>query len=273
MTVRTALTIAGSDPSGGAGIQGDLRTFAAFGVHGFSVLTSVIAQGSRGVRRVFPLDAEQVRAQLAVVLEDFTIDAVKLGALATEANVRVVADLLRGRSSATAATPLVIDPVITSSSGAALLDDDGVRGLVEGLFPYAALVTPNAPEIARLLEDAQPPKDADALSNAAHRLHARTGAAVLAKGGHLDGSPVDVLIDRDGHEHRFSQRRIDSPATRGTGCTLASAIAAGLAHGAPLRAAIEAALSFLHDALVAGVALGPGESPVAQLHRGAPPLR
>jgi hydroxymethylpyrimidine/phosphomethylpyrimidine kinase len=251
-----ALTIAGSDPSGGAGVQGDLRAFAAFGVHGTSVVTCITAQGTRGVRRVVPLDASLVAAQLDALLDDVRVDAVKTGALATTAIVKTVASRL-----ARVRAPLVIDPVLTSTSGAPLLEPRGVAVLVRALFPRAALVTPNVGEIARLL-DRDPPRDVRALRDAAIELRRSTGArAVLAKGGHLDGDAIDVLVDARG-VRVFASARVDTRCTHGTGCTLASAIAAGLAHGRSLRSSVRDAKDLVTHALQIARPLGPGRSPL-----------
>jgi hydroxymethylpyrimidine/phosphomethylpyrimidine kinase len=252
--VTIALTIAGSDPAGGAGIQGDLRTFAALSVHGASVITSVIAQATRGVREAWPLPAYQVRRQLEVVLEDLPITAAKTGVLATAENVRAVSEVL-----ATTAFPLIVDPVIASSSGARLLDDDGVRALLDRLMPRATLITPNAPEIGILL-GIPVPRGVDELARAAESLIARGAKAVLAKGGHLDGDPIDVLATD--HIEIFRGTRIETSCTRGTGCTLSSAVVAEIAHGLRLDHAVERARTFLRAAMTAAVPIGPGASPV-----------
>lgn len=257
MRPPTALTIAGSDPAGGAGIQGDLRAFAALGVHGLSTITSVIAQGTRGVRAAWPVEPERVRAQLEVLFEDVPIDAAKTGALATAAIVAVVADVLAARPD----VPLVVDPVIASSSGAPLLDARGLGVLLERLMPRAALITPNAPELAILLDEPAAPTDVDALVRAASRLRARGARAVLAKGGHLDGDPIDVLVD-DGGVRTFEAPRIETSCTRGTGCTLSAAIAAELAKGAALDDAIATARALLRAAMERASPIGPGASPL-----------
>jgi hydroxymethylpyrimidine/phosphomethylpyrimidine kinase len=258
-----ALTIAGSDPAGGAGIQGDLRTFAALSVHGASVITSVIAQGTRGVREAWPVEPARVRRQLEVVLEDLSIDAAKTGVLATAATIEAVAEVLSSTR-----FPLVIDPVIASSSGAALLDSEGVGALIDRLLPRGALITPNAPEIGLIL-GIEPPRDEDSLVRAAERLRTR-GTPVLAKGGHLDGDPVDVLVtDR---VQIFRGSRIDTTCTRGTGCTLSSAIVAELARGASLENAVATARVFLRAAMEGATPIGPGASPV-DVYAGARAVR
>lgn len=258
--IPIALSVAGSDPAGGAGIQGDLRAFAAVGVHGLSALTAIVAQGTRGVRATFPLPAAQVRAQLEAVLEDVRADAAKTGMLGTGAIVAEVVAVFAARPG----LPLVVDPVIRSSSGAALLDDPGVRLLRERLLPRATLVTPNCDELAALLEEPVAPRDPDALARAAERLRARGVSAVLAKGGHLDGAPVDVLVDAEG-TLSLPAERIATSCTRGTGCTLSAAITAHLARGEPLRSAVIAARSLLLRALADAAPIGEGASPTDPL--------
>jgi len=252
-----ALTIAGSDPAGGAGVQGDLRAFFARGVHGVSVLTAIIAQATRGVRAVWPVEPAQVRAQLEVLLEDVTPHAAKTGALATGAVAREIATVLEAR----ATLPLVVDPVLASSSGARLLDDVGLEVMRERLIPRSTLVTPNAPELAILLGEREVARDVDALIRGAERLRGMGAPAVLAKGGHLDGDPVDVLVDARG-VRTFGGARIVSTCTRGTGCTLSAAITADLARGEALEHAVERARALLRRAMELGEAIGPGESPL-----------
>lgn len=250
--MQVALTVAGSDPAGGAGIQGDLRTFAACGVHGLSAITAIIAQGTRGVRQVWPVDAERVRAQIEVVLSDVTAHAMKTGALINAAITEAVLEVLPE-------LPLVVDPVLASSSGATLLDD--VAPLRDKLMPRATLITPNVHELRILLGDAGDAVDLDGLIRGAERLRAMGARAVLAKGGHLPGDPVDVLVDATGVT-TLSGARIVTTCTRGTGCTLSAAITAHLALGARLLDAVNNARALLRAALAAGVPIGEGESPV-----------
>lgn len=254
--MQVALTIAGSDPAGGAGVQGDLRAFFARGVHGLSVLTAIIAQATRGVRAVWPVTPEQARAQLEVLLADVTPHAAKTGALATGAIAREVAGVLEACE-----FPMVIDPVLASSSGARLLDDLGLEVLRERLMPRATLITPNAPELAILLGDASPARDVEGLVRGAERLRAMGARAVLAKGGHLPGDPVDVLVDSTG-QRTFAGERLQSRCTRGTGCTLSAAITADLAKGSALAEAVEAARALVRRAMALGEPIGEGESPL-----------
>jgi hydroxymethylpyrimidine/phosphomethylpyrimidine kinase len=252
--MQVALTVAGSDPAGGAGIQGDLRTFFACGVHGLSALTAIIAQGTRGVRDVWPVDAGRVRAQIEVVLADVTAHAMKTGALINAEITRAVVAVLPP-------VPLVIDPVIASSSGATLLDD--LAPLRDALMPRATLITPNVHELGMLLGE-PPPSDVDGMVRGAERLRAMGARAVLAKGGHLAGDPIDVLVDDHGVT-TLTAPRIVTTCTRGTGCTLSAAITAHLARGASLLDAVTAARALLRAALEKGVPIGEGESPVGIL--------
>jgi len=250
-----ALTVAGSDPAGGAGIQGDLRAFFARRVHGLSVLTAVIAQATRGVRAVWPVEAKRVREQLEVVLDDVPCHAAKTGALINGAIIAEVSEAFATRS-----FPLVIDPVIASSSGAALLDEPGIRTLRERLLPRATLITPNVHELRILLGDARDPNNVDELTRAAERLRALGARAVLAKGGHLPGDPIDVLIDDSG-TRLLAGPRIHTTCTRGTGCTLSALITANLARGAALFDAVDDARARLRRALQRATPIGEGASP------------
>ncbi len=227
------LTIAGSDPSGGAGIQADLRTFAALGVVGVSVVTALTVQNSHGVQSVHPIDADLLSAQLTAILADARPDAVKIGMLGGAAQVRAVADILRHMR----LDNVVLDPVLASTHGVPLLDEAGRALLVSALAPLCALVTPNQDE-ARLLPG--------------------LGALpILVKGGHLPGDPVDMLRTPNG-ETRFPGTRVDTPHTHGTGCLLSSAIAAFLARGHTLPDAVGEAKRLLTAALHAPTLAGSG---------------
>jgi hydroxymethylpyrimidine/phosphomethylpyrimidine kinase len=259
-----ALTVAGSDGTGGAGIQGDLRTFAAHGVHGLSAITCVTVQGTRGVRSVVPLAASLVRAQIDAALEDLYAPGArvaKLGALATAEIVAAIADALDARPE----LAVVADTVIASSSGARLLDDAGVALLAARIFPRATLITPNAEELRILAELAEPVRDEAGLLAGARVLLERGARAVLAKGGHLPGAPVDLLVTRGTREAvvRLPGERLTSDCTHGTGCTLASAIAAHLAHGRSLEEAARRAKRYVSEAIAAATPIGHGKSPLA----------
>jgi hydroxymethylpyrimidine/phosphomethylpyrimidine kinase len=248
-----ALTIAGSDSSGGAGIQADLKTFSAFGVYGASALTALTAQNTRGVAAVEPVAARFVVAQIDAVLADLEVGAIKTGMLANAEIVAAVA----GRLSATAGLPLVVDPVMVATSGDVLLTDDAIEAVKRQLIPLATLITPNLPEAARLLGAKQAADDAQAIDQARALLALGCGA-VLLKGGHGTGeAAVDILCDPAGTE-RLARPRIATPHTHGTGCTLSAAIAALLAQGVALREAVVRAKDFVWQALEAGRALGVG---------------
>src|SRR5829696_2291631 len=247
------LTIAGSDSGGGAGIQADLKTFAAHGAYGMSAITALTAQNTLGVRAVHEVPPEAVSAQIDAVFEDIGVDAVKIGMLASAPIVRAVADRLRFWKP----SRVVLDPVMVAKSGDALLRDDAVEALLEELVPLCALVTPNLPELERMT--GQPAGQA-----AAEEL-ARRGPAVLAKGGHAEGEEVVDLLIADGKAHRFQHRRLATSSTHGTGCTLSSAIAARLGRGEELPLAVGGAIEYLQGAMKAAYPLGSGHGPVDHL--------
>jgi hydroxymethylpyrimidine/phosphomethylpyrimidine kinase len=260
--MRRALTIAGSDSGGGAGIQADLKTFAAYGVFGTSALTAVTAQNTVAVTEVHVLPVALIRAQIDAVLGDIGTDAVKTGMLATAAVVRAVADAI----AAYRLPAVVIDPVMISKSGNTLLDVEAVAALRERLLPLADLVTPNAPEAAALT--GHEVHSVATAREAALRLHALGPKAVLVKGGHLPGDEVvDVLYDGT-HLHELRGPRIPGPHTHGTGCTLASAIAAGLARGIALEPAVVDARAYVAGAIAHAPRLGRGHGPLDHGWRG-----
>ena len=249
------LTIAGSDSGGGAGIQADLKTFAAHGGYGMSVLTAVTAQNTRAVTAIHGIPPEVVEAQIAAVFDDIGVDAVKIGMLASVPIIRAVAGALRRYPG----PPIVVDPVMVAKSGDALLVDDAVEALVEELLPLARIVTPNLPEAARLtgltldsLESRQ---------EAGRRL-SQGGAAALIKGGHGEGEEVEDLLVQGDSLITFRHPRQETTSTHGTGCTLSSAIAANLGAGLPLEAAVERAIDYLQAALRNAFPLGGGHGPV-----------
>ncbi len=251
MHVPKALTIAGSDSGGGAGIQADLKTFSAFHVFGMSVVTAVTAQNSLGVQGVFNLPPAFVAQQLDSVLADFGTDAVKVGMLSTAPIIGAVAERLRAHRQ----SHVVLDPVMIAKSGDLLLQPDARAALIKEMLPLAAVVTPNLHEAAAL---ADMPVDTEAdMVEAAQRIVARGAAAALVKGGHLKDAATDILWDGRALV-RFPGPRLDSPHTHGTGCTLSSAIAAGLAHGRTLEAAIGAAKAYVTAAIREGFAAGRG---------------
>lgn len=251
---RVALTIAGSDPSGGAGIQADLKVFHQFGVYGEAAITLLTVQNSLTVARIETLDAGLVAEQIAAVVGDIPPHAAKTGALGNAAIVRSVAALARGFR-----FPLVVDPVMISKHGAPLIDASAREALIAGLLPCAALVTPNLPEAAFLagIEVAT----VEAMKEAARRIHGLTGAKVLVKGGHLDGAALDVLFD--GMElHEYVSERLETPHTHGTGCTYSAAITACLALGMTLPDAVGRAKRYVTSAIRTNPGLGGGCGPV-----------
>ena len=259
--VPVALSIAGSDSGGGAGVQGDLLTFAAHRVHGTAVLTAVTAQNTRGVHAVGPIDPALISAQLTAVLDDFDVAAAKTGMLVAAPVVDVVVAALRRRP-----LPLVVDPVVVSSSGATLLDDDGVARLRADLLPLAAVVTPNLPELAVLT--GLPVTGAAEIAAAACRLLDQGCAAVLVTGGHAAGDPVDRLYRPGMATTELGGPRIATTSTHGTGCALSAAITAELARGAALLDAVGAARRFVAEALAcAEPGIGHGAGPLHLLHR------
>lgn len=252
-----ALTIAGSDPSGGAGLQADLKTFHQLGVYGMSAVTLLTVQNTVTVESVDPLDPDYVRRQIEAVTSDIPPDAAKTGALGNVAIIEIVAHW-----AAKGVCPLVVDPVTVSKHGKRLLAADGRQALVEKLLPHAALVTPNVPEAEDLagLEI----RSLEAMADAAHRILALGPKAVLVKGGHLeDGSSesVDLLLTADG-EHRFASQRYKTTSTHGAGCTYSAAIAAGLAKSLSLEDAVAAAKRFVSEAIATAPGLGAGAGPL-----------
>ncbi|MEW5740037.1 MAG: bifunctional hydroxymethylpyrimidine kinase/phosphomethylpyrimidine kinase [Myxococcota bacterium] len=253
----TALTIAGSDPSGGAGLQADLKTFHQHQVYGMAVVTLVTVQNTQAVSRVEVLAADLVAQQLDAVLADIPPGVVKTGALGNAAVVEVVAE-----RAARLSCPVVVDPVMVSKHGHALLADDAVRAFTKHLLPVTTLLTPNTQEAEALL--GRPVRTVEEAREAARRLGGMGPRAVLVKGGHLEGDAVDVLFHQ-GEVHDFHAPRIHSPHTHGTGCTYASAIAAWLARGVPLLEAVPRAKTWLTEAIRTPPGLGHGVGPVNHL--------
>lgn len=251
-----ALTIAGSDSGGGAGIQADLKTFHAFGAFGTSAVTAVTAQNTRGVSAVHAIPSDVVRAQIRAVAADLHPVACKTGMLASAELVATVADAIREER----LESYVLDPVMVATSGDRLLDRDAEGAVAELLLPLCVLATPNLDEAA-LLTGLEARDEAD-LSALAEALLERGAGAALVKGGHLPGDEV-VDLFFDGREPRSWRRpRLDTTSTHGTGCTLSAAIAAGLAHGRPLLDAVDDAIDFVHRAIAEAPGLGSGHGPL-----------
>jgi len=249
-----ALTIAGSDPSGGAGIQADLKTFHQFGVYGEAVITLITVQNTRGVERIEYLAADLVAAQIRAVLADIPPGAAKTGALGTREVIEAVAEI-----AGEFRFPLVVDPVLFSKSGAPLIGPDAIEALKTCLLPHAFLITPNLQE-AEILAGLQV-SDVRAMRAAAEKLSALGPQAVLVKGGHLAGDANDLLL-YDGEWFEFPAPRIQTRHTHGTGCTFSAAITAALATGCDLPAAVGRAKQYISEAIRSGPALGAGAGPV-----------
>lgn len=262
MKTPIALTIAGSDSSGGAGIQADLKTFSALGVYGASAVTAVTAQNTRAVTAVQTLDPDTVAAQIHAVLADLSVGAVKIGMLFSSAVIETVAAALDAYDG-----PIVLDPVMIAKSGDPLLKPDAVDALRTHLFPRATLLTPNRPEAAALL-NTKPTDDPDTLCEQGRALQALGPAAVLMKGGHADGAVCTDWLVAD-RVVRFDAPRIATGNTHGTGCTLSSAVAAGLACGLALPAAVKQAHAYLYGAIEAAdrLHIGSGHGPVHHFYQ------
>jgi hydroxymethylpyrimidine/phosphomethylpyrimidine kinase len=257
------LTVAGSDSGGGAGIQADLKSFSALGVYGASVITAVTAQNTRAVTAVHAIPVDVIAAQLDAVFDDLAIAAVKIGMLGLPAVVETVALSLRARG-----LPIVLDPVMVAKSGDSLLSEAAVIALRRDLLPLADLLTPNLPEAARLLEAPEARSEPE-MEAQGRRLLALGPRAVLMKGGHGSGPLcVDLLVRGDAETLRLAAPRRDTRNTHGTGCTLSSAIAAGLAKGQGMAEAVHSAHGYLQGAIAAAdsLAVGSGHGPVHHFH-------
>jgi hydroxymethylpyrimidine/phosphomethylpyrimidine kinase len=249
-----ALTIAGSDPSGGAGIQADLKTFHQFGVYGQAVVTLITVQNSLRVSRVEVCDPHLVLEQIAAVVEDMPPAAAKTGALGSAEMVTSIAHAAREFH-----FPLVVDPVMISKHGQPLLPESAVAAIRESLLPCAALVTPNVPEAETLVGTSI--RSVDGMRLAAARIREMGAGAVLIKGGHLESTATDVLFD-GAHYHEFPAPRVATQHTHGTGCTFSAAITAGLASGLTLLDAVSRAKRYIQEAIRTNPGLGHGCGPV-----------
>lgn len=249
------LAVAGSDSGGGAGIQADIKTITALGGYAATAITALTAQDTRGVHGIFPVPPAFIAQQMRVVLDDIGADAIKTGMLGDVATVETVAELLAG-----VGVPVVVDPVMVAKGGAPLLAEAAVAALRRRLIPLASVLTPNLPEAEALL--GRPIPDAGAMPDAAQALRGLGARAVLLKGGHLRGAEaVDILATADGI-FSFRSSRIVSRHTHGTGCTLASAVATGLAQGLDLVQAVERARNFVREAMLAAPGFGAGHGPL-----------
>ena len=264
MTISVALTIAGSDSSGGAGIQADLKTFAALGVFGASVVTAVTAQNTQGVSGIHRVPSEFVTAQIDAVFSDLDVAAVKIGMVAQVETIDAIVDGLARWSP----RHVVLDPVMVASSGDRLLDRDAIEALRTKLIPRAALITPNLPEAAALLGEAAAESEA-AIESQGRQLLAMGCGAVLIKGGHGQGAEsIDYLISSSGVA-ALAAPRIATQNTHGTGCSLSSALAAGLAKGEDLETAVRHAKTWISAAIAAAdrLGIGHGHGPIHHFHK------
>ena len=254
-TYITCMTIAGSDPSGGAGIQADIKTFAALGCYAQAAVTALTVQNTLGVQRTVPVEAELVRQQVQAVTDDVMPDAVKIGMVASKELISVIAE----RLSFYKAENIVVDPVMVATSGAKLISDDAIDALKEKLFPLASVLTPNIPE-AEVLSGMEI-KSAEDMCAAAKLIGEKYGCAVLCKGGHQLNDANDLLFHK-GVSRWFNGKRINNPNTHGTGCTLSSAIASNLAKGFTLDESVERGKAYISGALAAMLDLGAGSGPM-----------
>jgi hydroxymethylpyrimidine/phosphomethylpyrimidine kinase len=261
-TKPRVLVVAGSDSGGGAGIQADIKAITMLGGFATTAITALTAQNTLGVQDVFPVDPAFVAAQMRSVLTDIGADAIKTGMLGS---ARVVETVARMCESLASGIPLILDPVMVAKGGATLLDQSAIDMMVLRLFPFASLVTPNVPEAEKLT--GLRIQSAEDLGRAADALLALGPSAVLMKGGHLEGDTVvDLLRTADGAEHYFEGPRIVTRSTHGTGCTLASAIAAGIAEGLTLQGAVARARAYVVAAIQQAPGLGSGHGPLEFAH-------
>ena len=254
--IRKILAIAGFDPSGGAGLQADIKVITAHKMYAMGAVTALTVQNTTGIREVMELPAPFVASQLEAIFEDIQPDAVKIGMVSSTALIRVIAEKLN----AYAANNIVVDPVMVATSGDRLISADAVEALCKELLPRAAIITPNIPEVEIMI--GREITDAAGMEQAAVMIYERFRAAVLMKGGHHVDDANDLLVDDKGARW-FRGRRIATENTHGTGCTLSSAIASNLAQGMDLDTAVARAKEYLSGALAAGLNLGKGHGPMA----------
>ncbi|MHA6260894.1 bifunctional hydroxymethylpyrimidine kinase/phosphomethylpyrimidine kinase [Sporosarcina sp. CAU 1771] len=257
--MKTALTIAGSDSVGGAGIQADIKAMSALGVFGMSVITAVTAQNTREVRSVQNIDLNIIRDQIEAVFDDIQVDAVKIGMLGNAETVQVVVESLRKYNP----KHIVVDPVMISKGGHHLLQESAVKALIKELLPLASLITPNIPEAEVLVGKSV--QTEDEMYKACIQLKEMGPSAVLIKGGHLSGDSNDLYYDGENF-HWLTSKRIETKNTHGTGCTLSSAIAANLAKGKTMFEAVSEAKVYITTAITHSLALGSGHGPTNHFH-------
>ncbi len=253
--MKTALTIAGSDSSGGAGIQADIKTMTMLGIYAMSAITALTAQNTTGVRSISEVDEKFLSQQIDAVFEDIPPDAVKIGMVSSSKLIETIAERLKFYG----AKNIVVDPVMITTSGVKLISDDAIETLKKFLFPIATVITPNIPETEKLAE--MKIRSQEDQINAAKKIFEIYKCAVLCKGGHNINDANDILCDGDGIKI-FVGNKIKNPNTHGTGCTLSSAIAAGLAKNFDLKKAVESAKNYISGALNANLNLGKGSGPL-----------
>lgn len=258
--MKTALTIAGSDSSGGAGIQADIKTMTLNGVYASSCITAITAQNTQGVRSVQEVDPDILRDQLDMVFEDIFPDAVKIGMVSSKTLIQVIAEALSRHK----ARKIVLDPVMVATSGARLMEETALESLVKDLLPLADLITPNIPEGEILA--GQEIKNSQDMEKMAKKIGEDYGVAVLLKGGHQISTANDLLYDGEGITWFYGER-VDNPNTHGTGCTLSSAIAANLAKGLSMEEAVKEAKAYITGCLRAGLDLGHGSGPLDHAYK------
>ncbi|KKJ76400.1 hydroxymethylpyrimidine kinase [Kiloniella litopenaei] len=263
MSAPIALTIAGSDSSGGAGIQADIKAMSALGVYAASVITALTAQNTCKVHSIFPVSTDFIQDQLYTVFEDLNVKAIKIGMLGTPDIISSVADVLKHYPQ----IPVVLDPVMVAKSGDKLLQDDAVASLKENLLPLAEIITPNLPEAA-VLTGKKEPTSIQEMKDMLAALQVISPKAILLKGGHLDGDKSDDLLFDGQNEICLSSERINTKNSHGTGCTLSAAIASGIAKGFSLLEAVNAAKEYLTEALrhADHLEIGKGHGPVHHFH-------
>jgi len=262
----TVLTIAGSDGSGGAGIQADLKTFAALECYGLSVITALTAQNTRGINALYPVSEASLVEQFRAIASDIPIDAIKIGMLGSSSIIKSVAHLLKELPYT---PPIILDTILASSGGTSLLSEEATELMKEELFPLASLITPNIPETTRLLSMKEAPGTLESIEGAAMKLLENGANAVLVKGGHGENDNCCDCLLYSNRFFWFSSKKIMTDNTHGTGCTLSSAIAAFMARGEKMESAVEKAKNYLTEAMLAGAAyrLGSGNGPLHHQYR------
>lgn len=259
--MKTVLTIAGSDCSGGAGIQADIKSISANGVFAMSVITAITAQNTTGVFAIQDITPEMIKAQIKAIFDDIKVDAIKIGMVSKIESIKAIAEGLREVKDL---PPVILDPVMVSKSGFKLLSEDAKDTLIKELFPFATVITPNLPEAEEILGIKI--TNIDEMKEAAIKLKELGAKSILVKGGHLEDDATDLLYS-DGEFYYFKQERIPTKHTHGTGCTLSSAIAANVAKGASIKEAVSAGKEYITMAIEHGFELGKGVGPTNHFYK------